>query len=311
MEKKLEIISVNISLEKGTIKKPVDSITLDNTGISGDAHSGDWHRQVSLLSKESIDSFSKISKREYLPGEFAENITLSGMRLNEAHPGDVIKGNGIEMMVTQIGKKCHGGGCAVFRESGACVMPKEGIFAKVTKGGCLQAGDTLTYIPKVISCAVITLSNRAFTGVYPDLGGPEAIKAISDFFKSKNREFHTQYHLLPDNKEMLGYLLNDLKVNGTDLIFTTGGTGIGPQDFTPEIAKGFIETEIPGIMEHIRTKYGKEIPNALLSRSVAGVTGNTFLFTLPGSVKGVKEYMAEILPLTEHMIYMRLGIDTH
>ena len=94
-------------------------------------------------------------------------------------------------------------------------------------------------------------------------------------------------------------------------MFTTGGTGIGPRDFTPEVAKKLIEKEIPGIMENIRIKYGQLVPNALLSRGVAGIMGQTQLYCLPGSVKAVKEYMVEILKTLEHLIFMLYGIDTH
>ncbi|MDD3300575.1 MAG: molybdopterin-binding protein [Bacteroidales bacterium] len=311
MEKILKILSVNTSEEKGTVKKPVDSINLNQYGIETDAHSGDWHRQISLLSKESIDRFSKDTNRGYLPGEFAENITLSGMILNEAFPGDKICGKEVEMVVTQIGKKCHGGDCAVFRDTGACVMPKEGIFTKVIKGGTLTKGDLLTYTPRVITIAIITLSTRAYNNTYSDLSGPAIKEATETFFKSRKREFSTEYHLIPDNPVMFSNLLRSLISKDVDLIFTSGGTGVGPNDITPETARAFIDKEIPGIMEHIRTKYGKVKPNALLSRGIAGLSGNSFIFTLPGSINGAKEYMSEILPLTEHLIYMRLGLDTH
>jgi molybdenum cofactor synthesis domain-containing protein len=96
-----------------------------------------------------------------------------------------------------------------------------------------------------------------------------------------------------------------------DIIITTGGTGIGPRDITPDIVRSVIEKEIPGIMEMIRFKYGAEKPNALLSRSVAGVAGKSLIFTLPGSVKAVNEYMAEITRSVKHALYMLHGLDTH
>ena len=139
--KSIEVISVNISEKKGEIKLPCEKIVLTMEGISKDAHSGKWHRQISLLGVESIDKFSSITGRDYNCGEFAENITTKGLQLNSCKPGDIFKNSEVELMVTQIGKKCHGDGCAIFRESGACVMPKEGIFAKVITTGTLKAGD--------------------------------------------------------------------------------------------------------------------------------------------------------------------------
>ena len=138
---KIKIISVNISEKKGTVKHPVDSITLNKTGVVNDAHSGNWHRQVSMLGTESIHKFSKESNRPIKYGEFAENITTQGIILHHSnildrfHVGDVV------LEVTQIGKKCHGDSCAIFKEVGSCVMPKEGIFCRVIHGGTLKAVD--------------------------------------------------------------------------------------------------------------------------------------------------------------------------
>jgi molybdopterin adenylyltransferase len=311
MERSLNIVSVNISKEKGTIKTPCEKIELTLKGIESDAHSGDWHRQVSLLSTESIESFSLISGREYLPGEFAENITLSGMRLNECRPGDIIEGGTVTLLVTQIGKKCHGGGCAVFRESGACVMPKDGIFAKVLSSGELKRGDTLTYKPKLFRIGVITLSTRASQGVYPDRSGPKIISLLEEYSKESKREIETDYRLIPDNRELLTALIKEFIQNSYDFIFTTGGTGVAPSDFTPDVIKPMLDIEIPGVMEHIRVKYGATMPAALLSRGVAGVKDSTSIFTLPGSQNAVNEYMMEITPLMEHLFFMRMGLDTH
>ena len=134
MEIKGKVISVNISEKKGVIKLPVEKITLCDTGIEKDAHAGDWHRQISLLSIESINKFNKVLGRELVFGEFAENITTEGLILYEMKPGDILNiGNKVVLEVTQIGKKCHGDGCAIYTAVGKCVMPKEGIFCKVIK----------------------------------------------------------------------------------------------------------------------------------------------------------------------------------
>ncbi len=144
----IKVISVNISTEKGTIKAPVSEIILTNKGVKGDAHAGDWHRQVSLLAKESIEKWSEQAGRKVAWGEFAENITTEGVTLYETNPGDRFVIGDVELEVTQIGKKCHGIGCAIFKEVGNCVMPKEGIFARVVKFGKIKAGDVIKYFPK-------------------------------------------------------------------------------------------------------------------------------------------------------------------
>jgi len=94
-------------------------------------------------------------------------------------------------------------------------------------------------------------------------------------------------------------------------VITTGGTGVGPRDITPETVAGVFEKIIPGIMENIRMKFGQAKPNALLSRSVAAVGGQTQCYALPGSVRAVDEYMGEILKTLEHVIYMLHGLDVH
>lgn len=305
------ITSVNISTDKGVVKTPVGFIEADEYGIKNDAHSGDWHRQVSLLSTESIREFEKITKCKYKPGDFAENITLSGMRLNECRPGDILRSDTVTMMVTQIGKKCHGTGCSIFSQTGSCIMPNEGIFAKVLNGGTLKAGDIIVHEPKIWDIAVITLSNRAYKGEYDDRSGPAVISAVEKFTASINRKANISYFLLPDDKQLADSALREEIANRRHFIFTTGGTGIGPQDITPSVVNFLLDYEIPGIMEHIRTKYGSLKPNALLSRSVAGVAGESIIFTLPGGLKAVDEYLSEILPLMEHMFYMKMGFDTH
>ena len=137
-----KIISLNVSREKGVNKDPVESITLQvDHGIVGDAHAGDWHRQVSLLAEESIDVMRN-KGLELDPGAFAENITTSGIELASLPVGSLLESNDVVLEVTQIGKKCHQG-CAIFQQVGDCIMPREGIFAKVIKPGVLRCGDEL------------------------------------------------------------------------------------------------------------------------------------------------------------------------
>ncbi len=142
------VISVNISEKKGTIKTPRTTINLNHLGVENDAHAGDWHRQVSLLADESIRKFEKKLGRTMEYGEFAENITTQGIVLYETHPGDVLLIGETELEVTQIGKKCHGDGCEIFQIVGSCVMPKEGIFCKVIKGGVIKPNDHIEYIKR-------------------------------------------------------------------------------------------------------------------------------------------------------------------
>jgi len=98
---------------------------------------------------------------------------------------------------------------------------------------------------------------------------------------------------------------------GVNVVFTTGGTGVGPRDITPETAARVCDKLIPGIMESIRVRFGAEKPNALLSRGIAGIAGETQIYTLPGRVRAVEEYMGEILKTLEHILFMIQGLDVH
>jgi len=130
MSTPITVVSVNISEKKGTIKIPVPEIVLNKLGVANDAHAGDWHRQVSLLADESVQRFTHAAGRKINYGEFAENITTKGLELVNTHPLDRLTIGDVELEITQIGKECHGTSCAIFKEVGNCVMPKEGIFAR-------------------------------------------------------------------------------------------------------------------------------------------------------------------------------------
>lgn len=307
----MEVLSVNISEKKGTIKKAVPFINLDFNGVQGDAHAGSWHRQVSLLAEESITRFSGKAGRQINYGEFAENITTQGIELWKTHPLDRFTIGTAELEVTQIGKECHGSSCAIYREVGNCVMPREGIFAKVIKSGMVKAGDQMQYFPYIFDIQIITLSDRVSRGEYEDLSGPRIEELVSAFFDELQWQYNIDITVIPDDAGQLQLLLEGFAESGTDIIFTTGGTGIGPRDITVDVVKPMLDKEMPGIMELIRYKYGSEKPNALISRAVAGVMAGTLVYTLPGGVKAVNEYCNEILPALRHSIMMLHGIDAH
>jgi molybdopterin adenylyltransferase len=165
-------------------------------------------------------------------------------------------------------------------------------------------------LPEEIEVLVITLSDRASRGDYEDLSGPRISEQVQEYFAPLNIKCTITEVLIPDDAEEIRDIIN---VSGTNfnIIFTTGGTGIGPRDITVETIKPMLTKEIPGIMEFIRVKYGAEKPSALLSRGVAGLIGTTLIYTLPGSVKAVNEYMEEILKTLLHTLQMLWGIDSH
>lgn len=157
---------------------------------------------------------------------------------------------------------------------------------------------------------VITLSDRASAGEYEDRSGPLIEEHLSAFFEDTGIPTAMASKLIPDDAPALEAELRAARANA-QAIFTTGGTGVGPRDITPDVVMGMADKLIPGVMDHIRLKYGRDKPNALLSRSVAAVLGTTLVYTLPGSTKAVNEYMGEILQTLPHLLCTLHGLAVH
>lgn len=143
---KARVVSINISEKKGTPKVEIkEGIFIENFGLKDDAHGGNWHRQVSLLSQDSINKMIAQGVENITSGSFAENITTSGIDLYTLPIGTKLKIGDTIQEVTQIGKTCHSK-CAIFQKVGKCVMPTEGIFTIVIKEGIVRPGDTIEII---------------------------------------------------------------------------------------------------------------------------------------------------------------------
>jgi len=142
MEKCGSVMAISVSPKKGTKKTNVDSASIvENHGIDGDAHAGDWDRQVSFLDFSSI---KKMQGRgmEIAPGDFAENITTENISFDKSSLGDIIKiGESVRICITKKGKTCHSR-CEIYNTVGDCIMPKEGVFGKVISGGVIKVGDS-------------------------------------------------------------------------------------------------------------------------------------------------------------------------
>jgi len=145
-----KVVSVNISERRGTIKRPVPEIQLKlHHGIVGDAHAGDWHRQISLLAQESVDTMRSACPFLLDSGVFAENINTEGIDLKGLPVGTRLRVGETEIEVTQIGKECHND-CAIKKAVGNCVMPTEGIFAVVVREGVVRPGDPIDILEERI-----------------------------------------------------------------------------------------------------------------------------------------------------------------
>jgi MOSC domain-containing protein YiiM len=144
-----KIVAISISKQKGVPKENVqDALLIKEHGIDGDSHAGKWHRQVSFLAVESIDKMRKAGLPKLRPGAFAENITTEFLVLPEFEIGSKLQiGKDSLLEITQIGKECHSH-CAIYETVGDCVMPREGIFAKVIEGGNISVGDEILHLDK-------------------------------------------------------------------------------------------------------------------------------------------------------------------
>jgi len=164
---------------------------------------------------------------------------------------------------------------------------------------------------KSLQIHIITLSDRASRGLYEDKSGPIIKELCENFFNEKKWRIKIRQQIIPDEAEQLNQILSKAKADLTDIIFTTGGTGVGPRDITPEVVRPMLDKEIPGIMEMIRMKFGVIKSNAILSRGIAGVMGQSLIYTLPGSPNAIKDYMLEIFKTIEHVVYMINDMDIH
>lgn len=309
MENNIEVLAVCISEKKGTEKKEVEKIVLkEDWGIEGDAHAGKWHRQVSLLAFEKIDAFRK-KGAEVDFGAFGENIIVGGVDLRSLPVGTVLEIGEARLRVTQIGKECHSH-CNIYKKMGDCIMPREGIFAEVLKGGVVQKGESIKVIEKEegpYRVGIITVSDRASKGEYEDKSGP----MIKELIEAAGMEV-VDYIIVPDEKSQIAKkLLHFSDQRQVDLVFTTGGTGFSKRDVTPEATKQVVEREVPGIGEALRSYSLTITPKAMLSRQTAGIRGNTLIINLPGSPKACKENIEYILTPLKHGLGILSGRETN
>lgn len=291
-----KVLSINISTKTGTIKYPVPGAFFRvNHGIEGDAHAGDWHRQVSLLAQESVDKMIAKGVKGLKPGIFAENITTEGIEVFTLPVGTKLQIGEVLMEVTQIGKECHHD-CDVYKQVGMCVMPREGVFTRVLRGGNMHPGDEIIVIP-TIKAAVLTISDKGSAGIREDRSGPAVVQALKGVAAVQKQL------ILPDEFEQIKATLVELCDSGeVDVIFTSGGTGFAPRDVTPEATMAVIERAVPGIPEAMRAESRKITERAQLSRAMAGIRKRTLIINLPGSPKAAVECLQVFLPVMAHAV---------
>jgi molybdenum cofactor synthesis domain-containing protein len=305
-----KLLHVCISDKKGIAKHEVPSAYFAvEHGMEGDAHAGDWHRQVSLLAHVDIESM-RAKGLVLEPGAFGENLVLDGLQTDELGVGSRLRIGTVLLELTQIGKVCHTR-CAIYYSTGDCIMPRTGLFARVVEGGELIPGAPVEIVNRiarsVIQAAVITISDRCAAGTALDTAGP----AVANLLNSKLQARIAWTRTVPDEIALISETLKDLCDRRVDLVLTTGGTGISARDVTPEATRKVIDRELPGVGEAMRAASAKQTPNAMLSRAIAGVRGETLVVNLPGSLKGATENLEAILPALPHAVKMLRGETAH
>ena len=297
-----QVEALCISDKKGVQKRAVDSaVFLADRGIEGDAHAGDWHRQVSILCAEDVEGVRKQGLPDIGAGDFAENVVVRGVDLAQLGLGSRVGlGSEVVLSVTQIGKVCHTP-CRIGQLTGDCIMPRLGLFGRVISGGEVKLGDKAEVIEQVgrelLQAVVVTISDRCSRGQAKDTAGPAVAKLLEE---GLNCHIY-RTNILPDERVRIAKLLRHY-CNGhsIDLVVTVGGTGFSPRDVTPEATREVLERPTPGLDEAMRAASLAKIAHAMLSRGVSGIRGATLIVNLPGSERAASENIEVILPALKH-----------
>ena len=309
MSPSLRVAGLSISREKNTPHDPVDSMHLTLEGIDGDRHSGRNLRQISLMHENVAKQV--FSDSDQLPGLGQENLLLTGAGLSDLRLLDTLEVEDAIMEITQIGKKVNDTGETLCGAGNKCLLSDHGVFARIVHGGTIKNGQTIRHQHRLLRAHIITVSDRASRGDYEDKSGP-AVRVLLDGWCQENRwGLWVESQIVPDDRDSLDMVLGNARQSRVDLVITTGGTGVGPRDITPDVVTRHADKIIPGIMDQIRLKYGDAMPMALTSRSVAATMGNALVYTLPGSEKAIPEYLEEIFKSMEHMVLLLKGLDAH
>ena len=302
-----KVVAICTSAVRGEQKESCKQAQFDKDwGIRGDAHAGRWHRQVSLLPAEEVAAFNE-KGAGVQPGAFGENLVVEGIDLRLLPVGTLLRCGDVLLELTQIGKECHSH-CAIYHKMGDCIMPREGVFARVLEGGQIAVGDEMAVQPRIaplpFQAAVITLSDRCAAGEREDKSGPTIAERLATAGYTVVEQL-----VLPDERAPLERSLIRLcDQRQLDLILTTGGTGFAARDITPEATRAVAERDVPGIAEAIRAASLHITPRAMLSRAVSVIRSKTLIINLPGSPKACMESMDVFLDQLPHALELLRGI---
>lgn len=301
-----KVLAVCISEARGTQKKNVGSGYFETEfGIRGDAHAGRWHRQISLLGYDKIEAFNQRGANVSF-GEFGENLVVEGFDFRSLPVGTLLRCGEVLLEMTQIGKECHSH-CEIYKKMGDCIMPREGVFARVLQPGTISVGDEMTIeertSPRPWQAAVITLSDKGARGEREDKSGP----AIAQRLTASGYDVVEQLLLADEQAQLKQQLIRLCDQRQLDLILTTGGTGFSARDTTPEATLAVADRLVPGIAEAIRAESLKITKHAMLSRAVSVIRGKTLIINLPGSPKACMESMDVFMDAIPHAMGLLRG----
>ena len=302
------IMGICISAHRGTQKQEIkEADIVKGWGIKGDAHGGNWHRQISLLSYEKIEEF-RAKGAEVAFGAFGENLIVEGFDLRTLPVGTRFCIGDAVLELTQIGKECHSR-CGIYQKMGDCIMPREGVFTEVITGGHMKVGDIVRVIapPKdrPFTAAVITLSDKGAAGQREDQSGPKIVQLL----ETAGYDVKETMLLADDREDLERQLIRLSDQRQLNVIFTTGGTGFSTRDVTPEATIAVCDRMANGIAEAIRYYSLSITPRAMFSRAVSGIRKHTLIINLPGSPKAVQEALEYLLPHLGHGLGILRGSE--
>ena len=310
MRKDLTVAGLSISEAKGQPHTVVDTMAVTTNGIERDRHGGPGLRQVSMMHEDIVTSRFPGSDGD-LAGKGQENILLRGNALADLRLLDTLEIGDAILEVTQIGRRVNERGTQLCSADSKCLLSDYGVFGRVLHGGNIGQDTAIRHQQRLLRAHVITVSDRASKGTYEDKSGPAATNLLETWCAENHWGLWVESQVIPDEREAIATVLQNARQSEADIIITTGGTGIGPRDITPDVVAEHTTKLIPGIMDHIRLKYGEAMPLALTSRGVAGVLGNGLVYTLPGSTRAIPEYLQEIFKTMEHLLLLLKGLDAH
>lgn len=301
-----KVIAICTSPARGTQKHQVPAARFTvEWGIEGDAHGGNWHRQVSLLSADKIAAFNARGANVQ-PGAFGENLVVEGFDFRALPVGTLLRCGDVLLEMTQIGKECHSH-CEIYKRMGECIMPTQGVFARVLEPGEIRVGDEMEIQPRTEprpwQAAVITLSDKGARGERRDESGPAIAKRLTE----AGYEVVEQLLLADETAPLKAQLMRLADQRQLDLVLTTGGTGFGPRDITPEATLAVAHRNAPGIAEAMRAASLAITPRAMLSRAASVIRGKTLIINLPGSPKACMECMDVFLDTIPHAMGLLRG----